>query len=100
MGDIHTFHVLFSGVGDLFFCGSTSVPRSEDFTESESDFDDNCNHDMMSIVLGKLPQIVPYVKQSRGGLITYCSSMGDCLSLFREVEVMITYGSKFNIGFI
>ena len=99
MGDIHTFHVLFSGVGDLFFCGSTSVPRSEDFTESESDFDDNCNHDMMSIVLGKLPQIVPY-QTIKGGLITYCSSMGDCLSLFREVEVMITYGSKFNIGFI
>ena len=40
MDDIQPFHVLFSGVGDLFFCGSTSVPRSEDFTESESDFDE------------------------------------------------------------
>ena len=54
---------------------------------------------MMSLVLGKLPQIVPHIKQSRGGLITYCSSiaMGDCLSLFREVGVLITYGSMFTI---
>ena len=66
MGDIHTFHVLFSGVGDLFFCGSTSVPRSEDFTESESDFDDNCNHDDESCA-GKAPPNCSIYQTIKGG---------------------------------